>query len=348
MDKSRLKLFVAIIISFLLGLAVSHLINFFPKKISQISFSDKVNGHNEIHLGPNNFVNPLIDCGTDLFNESPKAAPIEEAVEEYVASVHSKGEVDIVGVYYRDLIDGPQFGINEKTLFVPASLLKVPVLVGYMKYVEKNPKLLEQEIIYNTAGVAHRDATQVIQPPDPLVPGQKYTINQLLTRMITKSDNLATEFLCNLGFAANGSAGVNKFDGAQILKDMGVKTVQSGDDFELTVAGYASIFRILYNSTYLMPAYSNASLELLTKTEMKDGLRKGVPENIQVAHKFGERTLADSSQFHDCGIIYHPTKPYLLCVMTRGKEMPKLIHIISEISRIVYGRVDSINMNKGQ
>ena len=45
-------------------------------------------------------------------------------------------------------------------------------------------------------------------------------------------------------------------------------------------------------------------------------------------------------QLHDCGIIYHKSRPYLLCVMTYGKYFLKEVDIIKEISAIVYQEVD--------
>ncbi len=86
---------------------------------------------------------------------------------------------------------------------------------------------------------------------------------------------------------------------------------------------------------------SSRALELLTKTAFNDGLRAGVPENIEVAHKFGERILPNNiQQLHDCGIVYIPNKPYLLCIMTRGKDMHTLQGVIEEISSSVYAEVN--------
>jgi hypothetical protein len=56
------------------------------------------------------------------------------------------------------------------------------------------------------------------------------------------------------------------------------------------------------------------------------------------SHKFGERKFLDSgeTQFHDCGIVYLPKKPYLLCIMTRGTDLNKATKVIKNISQAVY------------
>jgi len=77
----------------------------------------------------------------------------------------------------------------------------------------------------------------------------------------------------------------------------------------------------------------------------KEGLVGGLPEGIKVAHKFGERAYEESGvkQFHDCGIIYYPNKPYLLCVMTRGDDFNTLQGIVRQVSQTVYQTVSLNN-----
>jgi beta-lactamase class A len=83
---------------------------------------------------------------------------------------------------------------------------------------------------------------------------------------------------------------------------------------------------------------SEKALKLLTQTKYKDALYAGVPQHIEVAHKFGERQFLPSQekQLHDCGIVYHPQNPYLLCIMSRGQDFKKLSNIIKNISKATY------------
>ena len=109
------------------------------------------------------------------------------------------------------------------------------------------------------------------------------------------------------------------------------------DDF-MTVKTYASFFRILYNASYLSPAMSEKALSLLSQITFDKGIVAGVPNNIPVAHKFGERIYTDNQehQLHDCGIVYHLTDPYLLCVMTRGTDFNVLTSVIKDLSKQVW------------
>ena len=64
---------------------------------------------------------------------------------------------------------------------------------------------------------------------------------------------------------------------------------------------------------------------------------------MPVAHKFGVRNLDAETlkQFHDCGIVYYPDHPYLICIMTRAKDLDDGIQFLREVSRRVYEEVDS-------
>ncbi len=50
--------------------------------------------------------------------------PFKDRVNELVEGMLSAGRASHISVYFRDLNNGPWFGINEKEEFSPASLLK--------------------------------------------------------------------------------------------------------------------------------------------------------------------------------------------------------------------------------
>ena len=51
-----------------------------------------------------------------------------------------------MGVYVRNLNNGPWFGINENEAYSPASLMKVPVLMTYLRWAEIEPNLLNKKL----------------------------------------------------------------------------------------------------------------------------------------------------------------------------------------------------------
>jgi hypothetical protein len=67
------------------------------------------------------------------------------------------------------------------------------------------------------------------------------------------------------------------------------------------------------------------------------GIVAGVPAGTRVSHKFGEFSAGTNlKQLHDCGIVYKPAHPYILCVMTQGNDFNNLAATIAKISKTVW------------
>jgi beta-lactamase class A len=108
----------------------------------------------------------------------------------------------------------------------------------------------------------------------------------------------------------------------------------------MTVKQTASMFRLLYNASYLNKSMSQYALHLLQQSTFRDGIIARVPDGIPVSHKFGEREDDDGTkQLHDCGIVYHPKTHYLICLMTKGHDQHINAQVLAELSRLIYEEV---------
>lgn len=277
------------------------------------------------------FINPL-RCENNNWRIKRDYAPFVADLKSYIDDQRDKGHIQVASVYFRDLDGGPLFFLNEDEKFTAASLLKVPILIAYLKYAETaDSTLLDHKLTY--VGQLAGGAVQDVDPNKSLVIGEEYTVETLLNKMIVYSDNRSMELLLyhmdEIG--TDGNPTINT------LKDLGlVEATIKADDF-LDVKTYASLFRILYNAAYLTPEMSNKALEILSRVEYNQGLTALIPKNIKVAHKFGERSYEGGvEQLHDCGVVYHPRTHYLLCVMTRGQDKADLSRVIAEISQKIY------------
>ena len=278
------------------------------------------------------YINPLLECESSVVDPDKNSTALKNSIEFIIDQEITKNKISFASVYYRDLNSGPWFGVNEEEYFSPASLIKVPVLMAYLKETEKDPSLLKRTIT-NTKDFDY--SQQNITPNQTIEKNKKYTLGDLLERMIIYSDNAAYELLLE---------NIDNVKVFNIYKDLDVdisKAQQDPNGNIITVRAYASFFRILFNASYLNEDMSEKALDILSKSQYQKGLVAGVPENITIAHKFGERQFLPSheKQLHDCGIVYLPNKPYLLCVMSRSNNFDNASNFIKQVSKAVYDNI---------
>lgn len=275
------------------------------------------------------YINPLLECSSNLSNSIP-VNKLQNDISTYIQKLIAQKLLTAASVYYHDLNNGPTFNINGNALFSPASLIKVPMLIAVLRVAEDDPKILTKEL--SVDDVAEYD-NQDIVPGSKLELHKKYKVEDIVTHMIVYSDNVAYDLLLK-NIVTPSKLG-------EVYNDLGVDITRAAADpggNVISIKDYSSFFRILYNASYLSKEMSERALSILAQVKFSEGLVAGVPGGTVVAHKFGERAYAETSevQLHDCGIIYKPNKPYLLCVMTRANKPEALISTISNISQMVY------------
>lgn len=278
-------------------------------------------------LGKYQFTNELLACG-DIDNLTVGAMEtLKVDIENDLNNRIAQGIISHASVYVRDLDNGPWLGLNEKDIFYPASLLKVPLMFATYKREEREPGFLDRSVLYS-AVLIH--TSYLFPPKERLVVGESYTIQELLRRAVVYSDNEAAALLGDqIGFAGL----------QEVFYDFGVTRPENGKDYQMKVRSYSSFFRVLYNASYVSRDHSEKGLALLSQSEFDQGIVAGVPKGIEVAHKFGERegALANGDlQLHDCGIVYAREHPYLLCIMAQAKTADAILDFIRETSQKTY------------
>jgi beta-lactamase class A len=286
----------------------------------------------EIREGGYRFISPLLEC--EMVSNSLQGSKynFKKTLADLVNAKVAAGSVNVIAIYYRDLTNGPWFGINSDEPFLPASLLKVPIAMTVLKMAEDDPTILSRVIRVNEPYVFPGDKAQFISPEKQVEVGKEYTVRELMELALGYSDNHANMIL------------YNQVVDTEVLFDLftrlGVPTdVLNNMNATISARNYATFFRILYNSSFLNRASSELLLEFLSETSFTKGLIGGVPEMTVVSHKFGEAGTTQEHQLHDCGIVYHEKYPYVACVMARGPSIEELESSIQEVSRILYTEV---------
>jgi beta-lactamase class A len=280
-------------------------------------------------------INPL-RCEPELAVKKKEYVVLKNDLTDYIERRKKDGKLTSASVYFRDLQNGPTMSIDSQEFFIPASLLKLPLMMTYYKKAEDDPSLLKRKVV--VAGDIN-SLPQNVMPEQTAQIGKTYTVDELIGLLIVQSDNTSWKML--LGDLRKN---YSEDDFVSTLSDLGIVDPRKRNDQQfITVQGYASIFRILYNSSYLNIEMSDKALKLLSQSSFKDGIVAGVPEKTRIAHKFGEQRNGNEQQLHDCGIVYYPNNPYVICVMTKGYETTELTPIIKEISKKVYDEIESRN-----
>jgi len=293
----------------------------------------------ELRLGEHNFgyrlINPLLACDAAHNTiDDNELKPFRRKVEQFINSRKSQHAVSHVSVHFREMNNGLSFSINGEDKFSPASLLKLPYLVAYLKWEEFEPGLLKRRFTYDKT-MQDFNARQNFKPSQTMERGRSYSVEDLLFRSIALSDNNAHAIL---------SRNISPDILHRAYNDLGLSVPEIRDgEQEMTVREYAAFFRILFNASYLTRDLSEKALQFLAEPDFQVGIVAGIPPNIVTAQKYGERVLGNHQelkQLHDCGIVYYPNHPYLLCIMTRGSSFDPLVDTIRDISRLVYEEVD--------
>jgi beta-lactamase class A len=323
-------------ISYIVGLSmVLLLVGFVSGYIFRLkTISQYINNFKPYRVNPEGylFINPLVGI------ESPSSLtvglnlPLYTKLEQVSYSyMHERGMQDFA-IYYRDLNSSSWFGINEDKEFIPASLLKISFAIAAYKENEDSGGFLNKKVMY-TESLASINKKVTGALPTGLIIGNTYTVLELIKIMIVNSDNGARDIL---------AATINPKYVSDLYKLFGSSNPDSKKTFTISTKDYSLFLRILYSATYLTNADSDQLLSYLSQADFTQGIIAGLPSDVKAAHKYGMFDSFDSNnqemykELHDCGVVYEATHPYVLCVMTKGKDEKVLEEFIATVSQEVY------------
>jgi beta-lactamase class A len=252
-------------------------------------------------LGGYRLVRPLLECERGTRQDPGRYDLLRSTLDGLAEQAKTSGLVTRVAIHVRDLDSTEDLDLGADQRFDAAPSAALPLALAVLKAKERNPAL---------------DAMR------PL--GDTVSPDELVDRALADAD---PEALRSLGAYVSPEAL------ARTWSELGLEA--PGAD-GVTARELAAFFRYLYNATWLGPVGSDRALGTLARARFRDGLVAGVPSSVAVAHQGGEAVAAEGRQLHDCGIVYFPGRPYLLCVMASGDSSPALARFVGDVSRAVY------------
>lgn len=245
---------------------------------------------------------------------------LRKQLKEYIAPFG-----DSFTFYFEYLPTGVSIGVNEKTEFYGASLVKVPLAMAFLNFYRSQGLDLNEKVKIKKEEI-NRGFGDLWKSGE----GTEISLKDALALALTESDNTAAEILRNrvpLQYLSD------------VYDNLDLDMNADQDQVILTTKGYSSILKALYFSSILNKEDSQYILKLLTASKFTDKLAAPIPKEIPVAHKAG---VYFDSVYQDCGIVYVPERPYLLCMASQSKEQ-ETNERMKKLSEIIYQYITQVN-----
>jgi beta-lactamase class A len=213
-----------------------------------------------------------------------------------------------------------------------ASTIKVPVMVEVFEQMSKGRVSLNQTV-HLMASVRDWGWGELCDAPL----GSGYTVSTLLWKMITQSDNTATNMLIRLV----GRQSINvTMHGLGLTNTHVADYIRSEGDIRSLRSSAADMAHLLdaIARDQLIDPWSSRQMMLILEGQTHNGLLPvPLPHDLKIAHKTGE--LHDT--LNDVGIVEDDREPYIIAVMTTA--LPTLDigrSFIQGVSKLTYNAME--------
>lgn len=248
-----------------------------------------------------------------------------------------------LGISFYDAETTIQWSYNADHYFHAASTMKLAVLLGVFRQIDRGELSLEAPV-----HIRNRFTSIVNQEPfmldlghdaDPDVYGhlgRTLTVRELAYWMITKSSNLATNLLVDVVGIQTIQQALDELeiDGVKVLRGVEDQAAfDAGLNNEVTANGLLKLLRLIADGKAYSQQACDEMLKIMMEQQYRSGIPAGLPKAARVAHKTGNI----STVHHDAGIVYlEGRKPYVLVILTQfAAETPRGT-AVAEVSRDIF------------
>lgn len=223
-------------------------------------------------------------------------------------------------IMVEDFLSPFQLVMGNSALYVGASVHKLPILAAIYGAVEKGTLSLDQAITfkeesrqdYGTGTLRYQKA------------GGKYSIEELATIMIKKSDNTAAYILAN--------EVLNMRDIQSTINNFGLSETSMTDNMTSN-KDMALLMKNLFTGRLFNASLTRNAINLLYDTDFEDRLPALLPNTARVYHKIGTAIAG----LHDVGVVVTPHSMYYVGIFTRGvSDEERATQAIARASRAIY------------
>lgn len=270
------------------------------------------------------FINPLLGIEISKRKEFLENKVIEKTMGDALEQDKKAGTISNYSIYFRELETGLWTGINETKKITVGKIFPLPLMIAYLKQAESDPTLLSKTIRSNQN--FPQEDTQKDQ-----------TIEELIKKMINENDTQAAEMLYNA---------IDKDALANVTSELGIDFQEdTHNENYISLKSYALIYRFLYNATYLNQEMSEKALRLLHTNNQMGDINTNLPKSILTAHSYQNTSILTAQdslyESNDCGIVYYPEHPYLLCIALTHSNPSTAHTVLEDMGSLLYNTLTS-------
>jgi beta-lactamase class A len=274
------------------------------------------------------------------------AVSAQQTLREQIAEL-AKPAKGIVGVSVLGLEDRDTVNYNGNSRMVLESVMKFPVAMTVLHFVDSGVMTLDKEVHFGKKDVPK---TAVSPLRDKYPKGGSATIRELLTDMVSYSDNNACDILLDF-LSDDGTGDVMSYLHSIKVRGINVEVNYQQMDKAWQVqytnwckpVDMVKLLDIFYNGKALSPASKEFLYQVMTGTTTGPNRIKGLlPAGTVVAHKTGSSGTNDvglSPATNDVGIITLPNGKHVaiaIFVCNSGADEATRDMVIAKIAKAVY------------
>ena len=251
-----------------------------------------------------------------IVTSSRSPEPLRPAPEQWEEMVSKMEHLSIrhngrVAIYLKDLRGGREWTYHPDDLFPSASLIKLPVMACVFNRMKEGGLTLDTPMT-----LRRRERVGGSGRLKWAADGTRYTVREVLERMITESDNTAMRMLLDeVGFDyfARGFTGNLGLTYTQIHPEgLSLDNRRIPNENYTTAREMGGLLERMYHGQLVDRFSSEMMLEYMKGLKTRKRLARALPVGWQLAHKTGLLRGA----CHDVGIVMTPQGEYVLAVLT--------------------------------
>lgn len=270
---------------------------------------------------------PVVENKSECKLAEKKISMLKERIEQFIR------EKDYtVSIYVKPLMnDGQPLIINDKQIRA-ASMIKIFIMAETFRQAKAGVLSMNEEYVITAKEKVGGSGVLQGMPE-----GTCKTLRELVSLMITESDNTATNIIIDRVSVASVNQLISDFGLKNTIlrrKMMDTDSVKNGRENYTSVADLVEIFTRIYHGSCVGKTEDTEMLKILLKQTDNDKIPARLPANVRVAHKTGELVGA----MHDAGIIYGDEQQnYIVCIMTENVISPQnTISDMAILSEMIY------------